>query len=139
MEKFDWGFENDPELQRIYNQEKLIWEAAEVLQNMVREEKITKSDLARALGKTPAYVSRALNGSSNLTLRTLADVAGVLNYDVAINVKKKRHLYMVVTRYVPRDELKNVTFIASSKREASGGCKLDTFSCDVESVNAAVA
>ena len=53
----------------------------EILQLMDREG-ISKADLARELGKSKAYVTQALSGGRNMTLRTLAAFAWACHYSL---------------------------------------------------------
>lgn len=47
---------------------------------------MTQADLARAIGKSPAYVSRILNGDTNFTLETMAALAMAVDGDIAIRL-----------------------------------------------------
>ncbi|HEU5156569.1 MAG TPA: helix-turn-helix transcriptional regulator [Streptosporangiaceae bacterium] len=44
----------------------------------MREHKVTRSDLAAAMGVSPGRVSQILSGGENLTLRTLGSVVSAL-------------------------------------------------------------
>ena len=68
----------------LLRQEELILEATERLASVMAEKEISKAELARRIGKSKSYVTQCLNGSSNLTLRTLADLFGALGYYVHI-------------------------------------------------------
>ena len=63
---------------RLLRQERLILEVTESLARAVKEERITRTELARRLGQTPTYVAKALDGRRNLTLRTIADITAAL-------------------------------------------------------------
>ena len=63
---------------RLLRQERLILEVTETLARALREERITRTELARRLGQTPSYVAKALDGRKNLTLRTIADITAAL-------------------------------------------------------------
>jgi transcriptional regulator with XRE-family HTH domain len=65
---------------RLVEEEGLILEAVELLSTLMAAEGITKAELARRLGKSKAYVTQAMRGNSNLTLRTLAGLGCVLGY-----------------------------------------------------------
>ena len=43
---------------------------------------VSKAEMARLLGKTPAFVSQVLNGGRNMTIKTIADVALALGLQV---------------------------------------------------------
>lgn len=72
------------EERRFYEQEALIGMATERLSEMMHEKDLSKADLARLLGTSRAYVTNLLSGRTNLTLRTLADVAVAMGYRVEI-------------------------------------------------------
>src|SRR5436309_13312777 len=71
-------------------QEELILDATEALARALRSSGLTQSELAARLGKTKGFVSQILGGGKNLTLRTLADVAGALGYRVQIQLRAER-------------------------------------------------
>src|SRR5258707_7769176 len=68
-------------------QEELILDATEALARALRSSGLTQSELAARLGKTKGFVSQILGGGKNLTLRTLADVAGALGFKVQIQLQ----------------------------------------------------
>lgn len=71
-------------------QEELILEATEALARALRTSGLTQSELAARLGKTKGFVSQILGGGKNLTLRTLADVAGALGCKVQIQLRAEK-------------------------------------------------
>ncbi len=79
--------EEDP---RGVRQEELILEATEALARALRSSGLTQSELAARLGKTKGFVSQILGGGKNLTLRTLADVAGALGCKVQIQLRAEK-------------------------------------------------
>lgn len=68
--------------ERLLNQERLILEATELIHELLQAAGATRADLAERLGTTRGYVTQVLNGSRNMTLRTLADLAFVLGQRV---------------------------------------------------------
>lgn len=81
----DW-IESSPERARDYAQERLIAEVAEEIWAAMEQTRQSKSDIASSLGKTKAFVGQVLNGSRNMTLRTLADIAHTLGRKVHIEL-----------------------------------------------------
>lgn len=77
--------EMDAAERRQYEQERLILWATERLAEMMSEKALSKADLARALGTSRAYVTNLLSGRTNLTLRTLADVAAVMGFRIELS------------------------------------------------------
>lgn len=75
---------------RLLRQERLIGDVTEALSELLEREGVTKAELARRLGKTKAAVGEALSGEANLTLRTIADLADALGYQVKVEAVKAR-------------------------------------------------
>lgn len=67
-------------------QEELILEVTEALARALRNAGLTQSELAARLGKTKGFVSQIMGGGRNLTLRTLADVAGAIGCRIQMNI-----------------------------------------------------
>ena len=73
-----------PDFRRLYAIEGLVTEAGEFIARLMQEQKVTKAELARRLGKSRAYITQMLTGSTNLTVRTLAEVAYALGAEVKL-------------------------------------------------------
>lgn len=82
---FEKWADQSEEHARVYAQEGLILDVTEAIWEEMEKSGIKKKDLAKMLGKSPAYITQLLNGSRNMTLRTLADIA------FAMNIKLKFH------------------------------------------------
>ena len=67
-------------------QEELIVEVTEALARALATSGLTRSQLAARLGRTKGFVSQVLGGGRNLTLRTLADLAGALGCHVRVDL-----------------------------------------------------
>lgn len=80
-----WAAESD-ERTRLLAQERLITEVTEALWEAMQRADVSKSELASRLGKTKGYVSQLFSGSRNMTLRTLAEIAEVLDCTVSIGI-----------------------------------------------------
>lgn len=74
----------NPVSRQAYEQEKLILSATGEILGVMQRKGITKADIARALEKTRANVGQILNGSRNMTLRSLAAVAFACGFRVSI-------------------------------------------------------
>lgn len=68
------NLEQDEQGRRILEQERLILEVTEAIATLLEEQNVSRSELARRIGKSPAFVSKLLRGDNNFTLRTLSDV-----------------------------------------------------------------
>ena len=67
-----------PEGMRLYQQERAILDLTELVCEIMEEQGVSRSDLARRLDKTKGYVTQLLDGRANMTVRTMSDVFGVL-------------------------------------------------------------
>ena len=74
----------DPAFRKNLAVEALVLEAAEVVSRLMMEQDLSKADLARKLGKSRAWVTQLLNGSANMTVRTLAEVTFALDAEVRL-------------------------------------------------------
>ena len=93
--KKDTLYENyikDKDFERIMMQEDLIMDVTETFCEILEREKIKKNTLAKFMGKTKGYISQLLGGGRNLTLRSIADLAFHLGYNIKIEFTKKRSL-----------------------------------------------
>lgn len=71
---------------KLAAQEELILAVTEAIWEELKRQRWTKSQLAEALDTTPTNVTQWLNGSRNMTLRTLADIGRVLGVHVQIQL-----------------------------------------------------
>lgn len=55
----------------------------------MKEEHLSRSELARRLGKSRQYVSRILNESANFTLETVVEISMALNRKVTLRLRKE--------------------------------------------------
>jgi len=76
----------DEEGRRLLEQERLILEVTESIANVMEERSISRTDLAKRLGKTPAFVTKLLRGDNNFTLRTLSDVFFAMDYGARLTL-----------------------------------------------------
>jgi transcriptional regulator with XRE-family HTH domain len=67
------------ENRRLFAQEDFILEVTEAIWERMEKLGISKKDLAQHMGRSQAYITQLLNGSRNMTLRTLADIAHALD------------------------------------------------------------
>jgi transcriptional regulator with XRE-family HTH domain len=77
--------------ERIMAQEDFIMEVTESFCKVLNEENISRSRLAKLMGKTKGFISQVLKGGRNLTLRSLVDLSFALGYTVSISLVKKEH------------------------------------------------
>jgi len=70
----------EADFERLVAQESLILEATEEICRILETENISRSELARRLGKSKAFVTQVLSGERNMTLNTAADLAFALGH-----------------------------------------------------------
>jgi len=70
---------------RLYRQECAILAVTECVCQLMDKRKVSRSELARRLGRTKGYVTRFLGGRSNMTVRAVSDIFTAL--DSAVNFR----------------------------------------------------
>ena len=78
-------FVEDHEGMRLFQQERLILAATERICEVMEQKDINRKRLAELLGTSKSFVTQLLDGSRNMTLRTLSDVFLALGYAVHIH------------------------------------------------------
>src|SRR5215470_910436 len=63
------------EYKRLVEQETLIFEATEMIAELLESEDVSRKELADRLDRSKGFVTQILSGDRNMTLRTLADFA----------------------------------------------------------------
>lgn len=69
-----------------YKEEKLFLEITERIVALMDEGKVSKAELARRLGCTPAYITKLLSGSTNFTVSTLLRISDALNAELNVSL-----------------------------------------------------
>jgi transcriptional regulator with XRE-family HTH domain len=86
----------------LYQQEELLLEVTELLASVMEDNRISKAELARRIGKSKAFVTQCLSGSQNLTLRTLSDLFLALGYRLQTGaVPTSQYVYSKMIRLYP--------------------------------------
>lgn len=71
----------DPEVRRVFEEERLVAEATDTLAALVEEAGLSQRELAARLGVSEGRISHILSGGTNLTLRSLAALAWALGVE----------------------------------------------------------
>ena len=77
----------DPEFRRLLSVEALAAQTSEVIARLMAEQNVSKADLARRLNKSRSWVTQLLSGKTNMTVRTLAEVAYTLDAEVKLHTQ----------------------------------------------------
>src|SRR5258708_26705797 len=72
----------DPVHMRQFQQERAIYEVTELLESVIKETEISRTELAKRLGKSKGWVTQLLDGEANKTIRTIADALAVLGKEL---------------------------------------------------------
>lgn len=75
------------ENRELFHREYFILSVTEDICEYMNENKISRAQLAKRLGKTKSFVSQLLNGGRNMTIGTLADIAFSLNIQVKVQFR----------------------------------------------------
>jgi transcriptional regulator with XRE-family HTH domain len=74
----------DPERMRLYQQERAIYEITELIESVMEAEGVSRATLAKRLGKSKGWITQLLDGETNKTIRTVADVLAVLGQEFRV-------------------------------------------------------
>lgn len=74
----------EKDYQRLVEQETLIFEATELLSELIEDSGVTRKELADKLGRSKGFVTQVLAGTRNMTLRTFSDFAFALEHRVEV-------------------------------------------------------
>ena len=77
-----------PEARQTLERERAYMEAYMLIIRLMDEKGVSKAELARRLGRSRPYVTKLLNGSTNMTIRTIADVLFHLGYRLEVSESK---------------------------------------------------
>lgn len=78
-------FVSDPDNMRLFQQEMAVETVTEMLCAIMKEKNVTRTELAKRLGKTRGWVTQLLDGDRNKTLRTIADAFWALGETVVFD------------------------------------------------------
>ena len=78
------NYKKDPE----YIFEGLVFDLSCELKELMKKKGITKKELARRMGVSPAYITKIFSGS-NVSLKTVARVLAAMEVDVTLKLNPK--------------------------------------------------
>jgi transcriptional regulator with XRE-family HTH domain len=61
------------------------------LDRRLKQQNLSKADLARQLESSPAYVTKILKGDSNLTIKTMVQLASAVNGRLHLHIAPSEH------------------------------------------------
>ena len=74
-----------PEEVHVFQQERLVVEITELMCKIMKEHGVKRGELAQRLNKSKGRISQILNGETNPTLRTVADVFTALGKTLRVS------------------------------------------------------
>ena len=77
----------DPEFRRGFEQELVSQRFGDALQSALERQGITRSDLAKRLGKTRSAVTQVLRHGRNLTIKKMVELASAIGYEIEIELR----------------------------------------------------
>jgi transcriptional regulator with XRE-family HTH domain len=95
---FDLGYEqyeNTPEFQA----ELSLLDITEQICELMEKKNISRTELARRLDKSRAYVSKILNGPTNITISTLTKIAVALDEKISVNFSNATSFESIAMKY----------------------------------------
>ena len=72
-----------------YRLEKILIQLGEDICRLMRDQQISRAEVAERLGVSRAYVTKVLNGNPNLTIKTLLKLSDALGRELAIRFAPK--------------------------------------------------
>ncbi|MFP4105100.1 MAG: helix-turn-helix domain-containing protein [Phycisphaerae bacterium] len=85
MTLYDKYIARDDEMQRLYEEEGAVMDASLVVTRLMEEQGVSQKELAERLGTSRSSVSQLLNGSRNMTIRTMAKLLYELGHRLEVN------------------------------------------------------
>jgi hypothetical protein len=89
-----------PKQRLLFEQERAVIMAAEEVSQAMKAANISKAELARRLGTSKAYVTQALAGGQNMTLRSLASFAWACGNTVDVRLQPASSLSLIASRFL---------------------------------------
>lgn len=92
IQRFDARMEKDENLKKLYLEERLILRVTNVISGCMEEQKIKKVDLAKRVGRSKGYITQILDGTANLTLKTISNVLFELGSTLTVKAEPIKEL-----------------------------------------------
>lgn len=83
----------NPEIDKFVEKNLAI---TEKIYAILEEKKLTPTDLAKKLGKSPSEISKWLSGNHNLTIKTITKIETVLDCEIMHIEPQTKYVYLTV-------------------------------------------
>jgi len=87
-----------------YELEGVLIEATEQIVHHMERKEMNRSDLARSLGVSSAYVTKLLSGRPNMTMETLVKVFRALGCKVRVEVESAPAVFVIPQVELPKQQ-----------------------------------
>lgn len=114
-----------------YKKEKAKLDFTIELQAVIEKKGVTRSDLARRLGKSNAYITQMLRGERNFTIDTMVELADALDSNLANHFSPKGEKTVDWYRVIQGTPGQRRTIARASARKIHGLTEEDVQSTDV--------
>ncbi|MCD4830596.1 MAG: helix-turn-helix transcriptional regulator [Anaerohalosphaeraceae bacterium] len=84
IQKFGEKIERDDDLKKLYLEERLILKVTNIISELMEEQDVKKIDLAERIGCSKGYITQLLDGTKNMTLKTISNVFFELGHTLTI-------------------------------------------------------
>ena len=83
----------NPEIDKFVEKNLAI---TEKIYALLEEKKLTPTDLAKRLGKSPSEISKWLSGNHNLTIKTITKIETILDCEIMHIEPQTKYVYLTV-------------------------------------------
>lgn len=87
----------DADFAKSYRHEELIVDVTESIYEIMKKNNMNKSKLAKASGLSKARITKLLDGSANMTLKSIADIAHALKVTPKIHIDSTESFYTKIS------------------------------------------
>ena len=115
--------ESSPERMKNFQRERLELEITELICDLMAQEGVSRSELAKRLGKSRPYITKLLQNGNNMTLNTISDIFFALGrslrvLDRPLSIESPRLVVMDLASQRPSSaESGNFRFELPSRRQ----------------------
>ena len=81
----------------LWNQEVAILDTTELICDLMKEAGVSRSDLAQRMRKSKGYITQLLDGSRNMTIRTVSDIFTNLGHEFRASCKARQTMPQAAT------------------------------------------
>ncbi|WP_267369216.1 MULTISPECIES: helix-turn-helix transcriptional regulator [unclassified Pantoea] len=88
VENFDEDFAFPHVSEALLARERLIFNTTEDLLLAMQDSGMSRADIAKKMGRSKSFITQVLDGTRNLTLKTLSDITFALGAEVRLTITR---------------------------------------------------